>query len=501
MTVGAQWVQASALARLGRPRPGLGLLLLPGLICGMAGLVLLGRKSLWLDESVSATLAQLDWSVLGDVLVRREANMALYHLALKVWTEAFGASEFAVRSLSVLCAAGSACAVSALAARLLGVRVAVASALLYGLNPAVLVFAQTARGYALCLLLVVVAELLVVHAVQGRSRSAWIGYAVVTAAAIYTNVLVVLLAVANLIAVASLPRLVVRRRDLAVSTSLLLMLVLPLLLRVPQANAGGVGWIAGTAGGELVRRLNSTIPAPVALSLLGVAALGAVAVVVRRGRSSMAWWSRFRIVLPASWLLTPTLGILALSIGYRPLLVPRYLIYCLPPLVILAAAALVRLLPGKLALAGLAVALSVSLALDVAWYRANPEEDWRSAVAEVTARRRATDAVLYYPAYTRLPFDYYRSRSPRPIELELVYPPRGPEVGDELQALGPVPIDRSVVAASARRVDHLWLVLRREQAGPSTGEQGVRAGLEDAGLVAVGQRCFTHACVAEFTRP
>jgi mannosyltransferase len=377
----------------------------------------------------------------------------------------------------------------------------VVSGLLFALNPVVLRFAQTARGYSLCLLLVVVAELLLVDAVRRRSRWAWIGYAGVTAGAVFTNSLVVFLPVANLLALAALPRSVARRRDVAGSTILLSVLVAPLLLRVHRSNGDGVGWIAGTGGGRLVQRLNELVPPAVSLSLLAVAVLGTAAVVVRRCRSTALRPPQFALVLLVSWLVTPMIGVVALSIAYRPLLVPRYLIFCLPPLVVLVAAALVCLRPGAPAAAGVTLVLLLSLALDVRWYRAGPKEDWRSAVAEVTAHGDGADGILFYPAYSRLPFDYYRSRTPGVVEMDLVYPERALGVTGELAALGPVPIGRPVVAASARRVSRLWLVVRRDQAGPSTGERAVRQGLEDAGLVAASQRCFQRACIAEYRRP
>ncbi|HEX6678610.1 MAG TPA: glycosyltransferase family 39 protein [Actinomycetes bacterium] len=487
-----------------RPRaiPGrAALVLLPGLACAVVGSVLLGRKSLWLDESVSATLAQLGWRDLARVLVGRETNMALYHLALKGWTGAFGVGEVAVRSFSVLCAAVAACAVTALAGRLLGRAVGLLSGLLFGLDPVVLAFAQTARGYALCLLLVVVAELLLVDALRRHSRRAWIGYAAVTACAVATNALAVLLPVANLLALVALPGSLVRRRDLAGSAVPPLLLVAPLLLRVHQVNAGGVDWIAGAAGGRLVQRIDRLVPAPVSLSLLAVAVATVLAVVVRRRRPTTLWSPWSARVLLLSWLVTPPVGVLALSLAYRPLLVPRYLVFCLPPLVVLVAAALLRPRHHAAVAAGVTLALLLSLALDVGWYRAGPREDWRAAVAEVTARAGASDGILFYPADSRVPFDYYRARTPGAAVLEPVDPERAGGVRGELAALGPIPIGRSSVAAAARRSSRLWLVVRRDRAGPSAGEQEVRSGLTDAGLAALGGRCLRQVCVAQYRRP
>lgn len=500
MTIAASWTERSSPLRLVL-RPQAWLMVLPGLLCGALGLLFLGEKSVWLDESVSATLAQLDWPTLADVLVGREANMALYHLLLKGWTTIFGVSEFAIRSLSVLCAAGAACAVSALSARMFGARTAWISGMLFAANPVVLVFGQTARGYALCLLLVVVAELLFLHALQHGRRRAWLGYAVVAALAIYASLMVVLLPLANVVTAGALPRAVARRRDLALSTALVLLLVAPLLVLAQRANADGVGWISNTVGGELVKRLNGTVPAPVTLSVIGAVVLCAGAATLRRWRPVATGSPHFAILLLASWLLVPIVGIIGLSIGYRPLLVPRYLVYCLPPLVMLGGAAIVRLRPGGLLVGVVAAALAISLALDVEWYRTPAREDWRSAVAEVLSRRGADDGVLFYPAFSRVPFDYYRSRVPPAAELKVIYPPGTGQGQARLRALGHVPIDQTVVAASASRLDRLWLVARREGAGVTSAEQGVRTGLEDAGLRVAGQWCFRRSCVTEYVRP
>jgi hypothetical protein len=235
-------------------------------------------------------------------------------------------------------------------------------------------------------------------------------------------------------------------------------------------------------------------------SLLIITIIGVLAVVVHRRRSRPDWPARLAPVLLTAWLVTPLIGVVVLTIAYRPLLVPRYLGYCLPPLVVLVAAALVRLRAAAM-VAGLSMALLLSLAFDLTWYRAGPKEGWRPLVAEVAARRGVADEILFYPAYSRLPFDYYQSRFPGGAVMEPVYPAQASGVGGGLAALGPVPIGRSVVAASARNVPRLWLVVRRDQAGPSTREQAVHAGLGDAGLVAVRQACYGRACYAEYQRP
>ena len=72
------------------------------------GSLFLGTHSLFLDESVSSTLATAPWHQFANVVSHREANMALYYLLLRGWV-VFGHSEIALRSLSVILAVGALC--------------------------------------------------------------------------------------------------------------------------------------------------------------------------------------------------------------------------------------------------------------------------------------------------------------------------------------------------------------------------------------------------------
>ena len=65
------------------------------------GSLFLGTHGLFLDESVSATLATAPWHRFVNVVTHREANMALYYLLLRGWV-VFGHSEIALRSLGDL---------------------------------------------------------------------------------------------------------------------------------------------------------------------------------------------------------------------------------------------------------------------------------------------------------------------------------------------------------------------------------------------------------------
>jgi mannosyltransferase len=156
---------------------------------GLLGSLFLGTHSLFLDESVSATLATAPWHRFVDVISHREANMALYYLLLRGWV-VFGHSEIALRSLSVILAVGALWVVIMLARSLFGRRVALLAGLLFAVNPLYVQFSQDVRGYALALLLVSASCFFFVRGIQQAEpppRLCWSAYTLVTALAAYSN--------------------------------------------------------------------------------------------------------------------------------------------------------------------------------------------------------------------------------------------------------------------------------------------------------------------------
>ena len=155
------------------------------------GSLFLGTHSLFLDESVSSTLATAPWHRFANVVTHREANMALYYLLLRGWV-VFGHSEIALRSLSVILAVGALWVVIMLARSLFGRRVALLAGLLLAVNPLFIQFAQDVRGYSLALLLVSASCFFFVRGIQQVDpppRFCWTAYTVVTALAAYTQLL------------------------------------------------------------------------------------------------------------------------------------------------------------------------------------------------------------------------------------------------------------------------------------------------------------------------
>lgn len=130
----------------------------------------IGAQSLWFDEGYSAWVIGLSPGRIVEV-IRNDASPPLYYLLVKLWSEAFGDSEAALRSLSAVAAVVSLMVVPAITWRLTRNGLAtVTTACVYALSVLQIQYAQEARSYGLASLLAAIA---VYSAVRRMEGSRW----------------------------------------------------------------------------------------------------------------------------------------------------------------------------------------------------------------------------------------------------------------------------------------------------------------------------------------
>src|SRR5271167_1006990 len=93
----------------------------------------LAAKTFWFDEGVSVGIARLDAYNFLRILWRREANMSLYYLLLRLWLH-LGNGEAFIRSLSVIFALATIPVLYYLGARLFDSRTGLFAAALLTVN-------------------------------------------------------------------------------------------------------------------------------------------------------------------------------------------------------------------------------------------------------------------------------------------------------------------------------------------------------------------------------
>jgi mannosyltransferase len=458
----------------------------------------LGTASFSLDESVSTTLAESPWHVFSQSLLHREANMSLYYLVLRLWMH-LGHSEEVVRTLSVLASVAALAVLMVLARRLFGRRTAVIGGVLLAVDPLVVMFAQNARGYALSLLLVSASSALFVAALRTPSRRGlWVAYALLSALAAYANFWAALVPLAHGVSLAFLPRRTAPWRRLVPTAVGLGVLLVPLALLIHATDSSGVNWAAGSSAGKVFSKVRADVPHPVIdlAVLAAVAVVVAVVAVVRRHPKTAFVARHWPLVFLLCWLVVPVATVILLSLAYKPLLVVRYLVVCLPPFVLLVAYGVTRL-KGTVAAAGLAVVLVASAAGLGAFISHGSSQDWRAAAAAVADRARPGDGVVVFAPYTRIPFQWYLRQHPAAAALlDPAFPP-GPWNGDGMRYDASFAVTTPRVARAVDRDQRVWLVLSQQQLYPAD-DRALLAGLRTAGFAAGPTLTFAGVQVVEY---
>lgn len=416
----------------------------------------LGGTSLWLDETLSAMYAELPADRFLAFMTREAHQMKAYLLLLRGWM-AVGESDVAVRALSVLFSVGAVVAIYPLGSRLYDRRVGLLSALLLATNGFHLRYAREARAYSLLVLLVIAASLLFTAMVWqrrggGSPARRWMlagAYAVTSALAAYTHYFAVLVTAAHAASLAVLrPRTLPWRRLLA-SAGLIAVLVLPIaILSLEGSEHRGGRWIQPSGLRELdgvllhltgyagrpamlayALAIGAALAVPRARRLQALAAAspaaGRAAPVPEEtptqataanaaeiGRDAAAEgeaFRRWRVALLVCWVVVPIGVVFAVSF-VKPMMVPRYLILSVPPLVLLAAAGLGAIRRPSLLAGALAAFLLTALPGLAFTYRKEFEEDWRGVARHVLSAARPGDALLFQIGAGQLAFDWYRGR-------------------------------------------------------------------------------------------
>lgn len=433
----------AALARVPEPAPGqpsgyssgpVWMRMLPPLVMLAMGLWNTTGASYWRDEAATLTAVRRPVGQLMRMAGNVDGVHVLYYLLMWPLVRLAGTGEFVTRLPSVLSMALAAGVIAALGRRLVSPVAGLAAGLIFAVLPQISRYAQETRSYAMVVALAATASYLLVRAIgtTGRRRGWLAGYAVCMGVMGALDVFTLLLAAAHAVTVA----LAVLRQDGAGRLS----------LAAVRGEAGrarrslAAGWLAAVAAGFVLaspvlvlgfeqRRGLGWIKAPGLRTVTGtfrlagpfgmvvggclIVACGLV-VSARSGPAGLrAAWPPGLSGLCLPWLVLPPVVLIGVSF-FSPVYTPRYVLYCLPALALLAGAGLAALgqaagvRPGSAAGAGLTplgwltgiAALAAIAALGLGnqlGYRApdGHSDNIRGVDAVVAAARQPGDAVIY----------------------------------------------------------------------------------------------------------
>lgn len=340
---------------------------------------------MWRDESVTYRLAQRplreNWALLHHI----DAVHGLYYLLMHAEFAVLGVGLTALRLPSVAATVATTAAVTAIGSRLAGSRTGVLAGTFYTLLPVTQQYAQEGRSYALVCALVTWATYALVVALTADSRAAWASYALLLALAGWLNLFAVLALPAH-----GITAWRTRERRWYAAAGAVLIAVLP-LAAVARGQAGRqLGWLAH--------------PGPAAWEHFGTVAAAGLALACYARSRALANLAVPLLVVPPALLLTVSL--------VKPWYLERYVLYALPGLALLAAAAADRHLASRArirtirayapaCLAALAaVAVLLPWSLDVRTPQSRKDDVFAVARAVQTAQLPG-DAVLFMPSRRR----------------------------------------------------------------------------------------------------
>lgn len=431
----------------------------------------LPRKPFWFDECFSVEIAKMSWHDFLRLLWWREANMSLYYLLLRGWllvgsVMAGRAGPVFIRSLSVLISLAGLAAISWLGSKLFDRRVGLIACALMSCNAYHIRYAQEARSYSLFMLLATLSSGFFVAYLQDSSRRNRTGYVLTSVLAVYSHLYALLLLAAQWLSVRGVEKTsetrvtsaALRRAWITIGIA-----VLPLLVFVAKTGAGPIRWIWRPKPHDVLDFFehlagNDGLP----LLLVYVAAcLAAVlplrARLFRRGANWDVWRCQFLLI----WILFPVGLTLAISLA-RPVFLGRYFSFCLPALILLAAAGLSSLRKGWMLGACLAAMMLLSLRGTISYYDHDfdlARDGSEAATNYILDHTQTGDAILFHIAEARIPFEFFssvRGAGGGAAVPEIIFPRHGEKLDYRDVTGKPTP---ALLRSVSSRYPRLWVVL------------------------------------------
>jgi mannosyltransferase len=387
----------------------------------VAGRFRLRQPTLGWDENATWIASQRTPGQIVDLARHFDGVISPYYMFMHFWTAVFGDSELAMRAPSLLAVAAGVGVAGELGRRLFTPGVGLFGGLLLVLVPQLSRYAQDARAYGLAFLFATVATLLLYRAVQRPGWARWIAYAALVTLAGFAHMLALLVLSGHAYVVLS-RWWTSRDRALLrwiVVTAVALVPVLPLVYLGLTQRGDQLDWIPAM-------NLDQVWAAPGAI--FGSAAAGLLLI----GIALTVRGPDRQVIRELAVLATlPPIVLIAVSFVTSSLWVPRYVLFVVPMICLLAAAALrglrLRALLALVLLAGIAVPAQREVRGPASHMGAN----FRAIAGIIEREQQPGDVIVYGTSGTwslRAGIDYQLRDQQRPRDVLLTTP--AAEVGE-----------------------------------------------------------------------
>ncbi|MFI5913754.1 glycosyltransferase family 39 protein [Dactylosporangium sp. NPDC051541] len=352
----------------------------------------LTSTSLDFDEGATLSAATRSTGELFDLAGYKDAVLAPFYLLLIGVVKIFGESDAALRLPSLLAMAAGAGVTAELGRRVAGQAAGIVAGIICSTLPSLVLFAHTARPYAFAFLFATLSSLLLLTAVRNPAWWRWALY----------GLCVALTGVFHLVALSVLAAHVVilaiawwKERDNRLLWSIpavgaALVVVAPLVWMGRDQRYSQLHWVETPTWKTIVTLPGDiTFSPPVGYLLVGLAVAAYAALPARR------YAELFALVA------VPIVVVIGVSL-VAPVWVPRYGIFLLAPLAVLAAATITAehvqavAVPRLARIVAIVVALAfLSLPMQQSVRQTNNSPDTRGMASAIHANAAAGDVIVY----------------------------------------------------------------------------------------------------------
>ncbi|WP_305785239.1 glycosyltransferase family 39 protein [Symbioplanes lichenis] len=357
--------------------------LLPAIAMAVVGGIGLSRPALGWDEHATWSAAMRTPAQILDFAGNMDGVIAPYYLFTHFWTAAFGDAVGTIRLPSLIAVVLGTGLVGELGRRLFGPGTGLTAGLIVAAVPQLSRYAQDARAYGIAFFFAVLATLLLYVAVERPTWWRWAAYGAALTLLGATHMIGFLVLAGHVVTVA------LRRRDArvpirwAVMVAAALLLVSPLIYLGLTQRGTQLEWIAPLD-------LHQVLIAPG--MIFGAPAAGLLVI----GLALAARWERPALPGELGALAAiPPILLIAVSFVTSPLWVPRYVLFVIAPLALLAAVALRGLRWRTVAALILIAAMGFEMQQTFRGPASHGGMDFRKAAAIVQSRLQPGDGVVY----------------------------------------------------------------------------------------------------------
>lgn len=373
----------------------------------------LSMHGLWLDEACSVLYAHLPPGKFWKLMWKQEGNMLLYYLLLRGWVHV-GDTELMVRLPSILFGVASIPMIYLLGRDLFGKATGLIAAALLTVHWFHIFFSQEARAYTLLIFLLLLSSWLFFRWTEspGRKRYRY-AYPVVSALAMYAHLFAILVVAAQWLSLGrGRARRIGGRHSLSVVAAFVV-LALPMEAFALLRNKGQLIWVPPVTLKAFVEAMSAIAGYDNGLLSLILLRLGLAVIAIIAGCRYGSEKAAFSVRLLALWTLVPIAATLLYSL-HRPLFYSRFLVICVPPLLLLTAEglAIIKRAPTPFRwfwVPTLVLMLAMSLRATSHYYQAPMWPDWNSATQLIRVNELPGDGVCFAGNGVE-PFFYYLQR-------------------------------------------------------------------------------------------